>query len=60
MVNALIEQDVKIDDFTLMMFDECQHFQANHCDNKIMKAYMVQKINHQAEQTKLPMVSKPY
>ncbi|XP_052100653.1 antiviral innate immune response receptor RIG-I-like isoform X2 [Mytilus californianus] len=56
LVNALIEQDVTIDDFTLMVFDECHHAHANHSYNRIMQAYMDQKIKHEAERNKLPMI----
>ncbi|XP_063433392.1 antiviral innate immune response receptor RIG-I-like isoform X1 [Mytilus trossulus] len=56
LVNALIEQDVTIDDFTLMVFDECHHAHANHSYNRIMQAYMDQKIKNEAERNKLPMI----
>ncbi|CAG2224485.1 DDX58 [Mytilus edulis] len=57
LVNALIEQDVKIDDFTLMVFDECHLARADHSYNRIMHVYMDQKMKYKADKTRLPMVS---
>jgi hypothetical protein len=32
--------EVKIEDFTLMVFDECHHAHANHAYTQIMDKYM--------------------
>lgn len=56
LVNALLEHDVKINDFTLMVFDECHHAHAKHSYNQIMQSYMDLKLKDRSLRKSLPMV----
>ena len=58
LVNAMRDNDIKIEDFTLMVFDECHHAHANHAYTQIMDKYMDFKFDENIHQQKLPMVNK--
>ena len=45
LVNALAEKDVKIQQFSLMVFDECHHAHAKHSYNQIMFHYLDLKLS---------------
>ncbi|XP_062594925.1 antiviral innate immune response receptor RIG-I-like [Saccostrea cucullata] len=54
LVNALAVGDVKIEDFTLIVFDECHHSHAKHPYNQIMAHYLDLKLEDRHRQ--LPQI----
>ena len=60
LVNAMRDNDIKIEDFTLMVFDECHHAHANHAYTQIMDKYMDLKLDENIDRQKLPMVNKHF
>ena len=60
LVNAMRDNDIKIEDFTLMVFDECHHTHANHAYTQIMDKYMDLKLDENIDLSKLPMVNKHF
>jgi endoribonuclease Dicer len=57
LVNSMRDNDIKIEDFTLMVFDECHHAHANHSYTQIMDKYMDLKLDENIDRQKLPMVN---
>ncbi|XP_061175389.1 antiviral innate immune response receptor RIG-I-like [Saccostrea echinata] len=54
LVNALAVGDVQIEDFTLIVFDECHHSHAKHPYNQIMAHYLDLKLEDRHRQ--LPQI----
>jgi ERCC4-related helicase len=54
LVNALAVGDVQIEDFTLIVFDECHHSHAKHPYNQIMAHYLDLKL--EGRHRELPQV----
>jgi len=59
-VNGMRDNDIKIEDFTLMVFDECHHAHANHVYTQIMDKYMDLKLDENIDRQKLPLVNKSF
>lgn len=57
LLNALVKNNLKISDITLLIFDECHHTNKDHAYNKIMQNYMARKYLAANEERKLPQVS---
>ncbi|VDI05287.1 ATP-dependent RNA helicase DDX58 [Mytilus galloprovincialis] len=55
-VNALKHDEIKVEDFTLMVFDECYHARASHPYAEIMHKYMDLKLGENVDRQKLPLV----
>ncbi|KAJ8317224.1 hypothetical protein KUTeg_005128 [Tegillarca granosa] len=56
LVNSLASGDVRIQDFTLMVFDECHHTAYKHPFNQIMQRYMDIKYDPNTDNAGLPQV----
>ncbi|CAC5422567.1 DDX58 [Mytilus coruscus] len=55
-VNALKNDEIKVEDFTLMVFDECHHANASHAYAQIMHGYLKLKLDENVDRQKLPVV----
>ncbi|KAK3094493.1 hypothetical protein FSP39_002464 [Pinctada imbricata] len=55
LVNAIIEHDVEIQEFSLMVFDECHHAHAKHSYNQIMFSYLDLKLDEKCHAS-LPQI----
>lgn len=55
-VNALKNDEIKVEDFTLMIFDECHHANASHAYAQIMHGYLDLKLDESVDRHKLPVV----
>ncbi|VDI28321.1 ATP-dependent RNA helicase DDX58, partial [Mytilus galloprovincialis] len=55
-VNALKNNEIKVEDFTLIVFDECHHANASHAYAQIMDEYMDLKLDESVDKQKLPLV----
>lgn len=49
--------EIKVEDFTLIVFDECHHANASHAYAQIMDEYMDLKLDESVDKQKLPLVS---
>ncbi|XP_060069486.1 antiviral innate immune response receptor RIG-I-like [Ylistrum balloti] len=56
LVNALLEKNVRITDFSLLVFDECHHTNLKHSFNRIMHHYIDHKLDRDADPRPLPQV----
>ncbi|XP_052100649.1 antiviral innate immune response receptor RIG-I-like isoform X3 [Mytilus californianus] len=55
-VDALKNDEIKVEDFTLMVFDECHNANASHPYAQIMNEYMDLKLDESVDRQKLPFV----
>ncbi|XP_076102863.1 antiviral innate immune response receptor RIG-I-like isoform X1 [Mytilus galloprovincialis] len=54
--NSLKSGDIKIEDFTLLVFDECHHAKDKHSYARVMHYYMDRKFDHNFQRERLPKV----
>nr|WBR62860.1 RIG-I like receptor 1 [Azumapecten farreri] len=56
LVNALLEKNVNITQFSLLVFDECHHSNLKHSFNRIMHHYIDLKLDDATDNNTLPQV----
>ncbi|XP_052100654.1 antiviral innate immune response receptor RIG-I-like [Mytilus californianus] len=54
--NSLKSGDIKIEDFTLLVFDECHHAKDKHSYARVMHYYMDRKFDDNFQRERLPKV----